>query len=65
MVVRDGPEAVNKALYDAVHEMSWSNDGQVYRSILPGGLMLRRTWHYNEVQYPDIVAAAAQKGTRR
>ena len=57
----DGPEAVNKALYDAVHEMSWSSDGQVYRSIFLVGDAPPHM-DYNEVQYADIVAAAAQKG---
>src|SRR5690606_8347131 len=29
----DGPESVNRALYDAVHEMSWSQDTSSYRVV--------------------------------
>ena len=57
----DGPESVNKALYEAIHEMSWSDDGQVYRSVFLVGDAPPHM-DYNEVQYPEIIATATRKG---
>lgn len=57
----DTPESVNKALYDAVHNISWSQDEQAYQVIF---LLGDAPPHmdYNEVRYPEIVASALQKG---
>jgi Mg-chelatase subunit ChlD len=57
----DTPESVNKALYDAVHNMSWSQGEQAYQVIFLVGDAPPHM-DYNEVQYPEIVAAALQKG---
>jgi Mg-chelatase subunit ChlD len=57
----DGPESVNKALYDAVHEMSWSQGEQVYRAIFLVGDAPPHM-DYNEVQYPEIIADARSRG---
>jgi Mg-chelatase subunit ChlD len=57
----DGPESVNKALYDAVHSMSWSNGEQAYQTIFLVGDAPPHT-DYQEVQYPAIVASANEKG---
>lgn len=57
----DGPESVNKALYDAVHAMSWSDRDQSYRTIFLVGDAPPHM-DYNEVQYPAIMAAAREKG---
>jgi Mg-chelatase subunit ChlD len=57
----DTPESVNRALYDAVHEMSWSAGQQAYRVIFLVGDAPPHT-DYNEMQYPAIVAAARGKG---
>jgi Mg-chelatase subunit ChlD len=57
----DGPESVNKALYDAVHGISWSHADQAYQVIFLVGDAPPHM-DYNEVQYPEIVAAAAGKG---
>jgi len=57
----DGPESVNKALYDAVHTMSWSDRDQAYQTIFLVGDAPPHM-DYNEVQYPAIMAAAREKG---
>jgi Mg-chelatase subunit ChlD len=57
----DGPESVNKALYDAVHSMSWSKGGQAYQTIFLVGDAPPHM-DYQEVQYPAIVASAKDKG---
>lgn len=57
----DGPESVNKGLYDAVHSMSWSEASQVYQAIFLVGDAPPHM-DYNEVQYPAIVASANKKG---
>ena len=57
----DTPESVNKALYDAVHDMSWSQDEQAYQVIFLVGDAPPQM-DYNEVRYPAIVADALEKG---
>ena len=57
----DGPESVNEALYDAVHNISWSRDDQAYQVIFLVGDAPPHM-DYNEVRYPEIVASAAEKG---
>ena len=57
----DTPESVNKALYDAVHQMSWSRQDQAYQVIFLVGDAPPHM-DYNEVQYPEIVAAALDRG---
>ena len=57
----DTPESVNKALFDAVHGMSWSQGDQAYRVIFLIGDAPPHM-DYNEVRYPMIVADALEKG---
>ena len=57
----DTPESVNKALYDAVHNMSWSQEDQAYQVIFLVGDAPPHM-DYNEVRYPEIVASALEKG---
>ena len=57
----DGPESVNKALYDAVHNISWSQEDQAYQVIFLVGDAPPHM-DYNEVRYPEIVASALEKG---
>ena len=57
----DTPESVNKALYDAVHNMSWSQEDQAYQVIFLVGDAPPHM-DYNEVQYPEIIASALEKG---
>ena len=57
----DTPESVNKALYDAVHNMSWSQGDQAYQAIFLVGDAPPHM-DYNEVRYPEIIASALNKG---
>jgi Mg-chelatase subunit ChlD len=57
----DTPESVNKALYDAVHNMSWSQGEQAYQAIFLVGDAPPHM-DYNEVRYPEIIASALAKG---
>ena len=57
----DTPESVNKALYDAVHGMSWSQVDQAYQVIFLVGDAPPHM-DYKEVRYPAIVADALEKG---
>jgi Mg-chelatase subunit ChlD len=58
----DGPESVNKGLFDAVHHMSWSQDPQAYKVVFLVGDAPPHMDYQDDVQYPEIVAAAAHKG---
>ncbi len=57
----DTPESVNQALYDAVHNMSWSAGKQAYQVVFLVGDAPPHM-DYNEVRYPEIVASAIEKG---
>ncbi len=57
----DTPESVNAALYDAVHNMSWSEGEQAYQVIFLVGDAPPHM-DYNEARYPEIVASALEKG---
>ncbi len=57
----DTPESVNKALYDAVHNMSWSQGERAYQAIFLVGDAPPHM-DYNEVRYPEIIASALDKG---
>jgi Mg-chelatase subunit ChlD len=58
----DGPESVNQALYDAVHDMSWSNDSNVYKTVFLVGDAPPHMDYDNDVKYPVTLQAAARKG---
>jgi hypothetical protein len=57
----DTPESVNKALYDDVNTISWSEQDQAYKVIFLVGDAPPHM-DYNEVRYPEIVASALEKG---
>jgi Mg-chelatase subunit ChlD len=57
----DGPESVNQALYEAVNNISWSEQDQAYQVIFLVGDAPPHM-DYNEVRYPEIVASAMNKG---
>ena len=57
----DTPESVNRALYDAVHRMSWSEGEQAYQVVFLVGDAPPHM-DYNEVRFPQIVASATEKG---
>jgi Mg-chelatase subunit ChlD len=58
----DTPESVNKALYDAVHGISWSRGSQAYQVIFLVGDAPPHMDYQDDVKYPEIVAAAKSKG---
>ena len=58
----DGPESVNQALYDAVHDISWSDDSNVYKTIFLVGDAPPHMNYDNDVKYPVTLQAAARKG---
>jgi Mg-chelatase subunit ChlD len=58
----DGPESVNKGLFDAVHMMSWSQDPQAYKVVFLVGDAPPHMDYQDDVKYPDVVAAAVAKG---
>ena len=57
----DTPESVNKALFEAVHSMSWSEQDEAYQAIFLVGDAPPHM-DYNEVRYPEIIATAMNKG---
>lgn len=58
----DGPESVNKGLFDAVHQMAWSQADQAYQVIFLVGDAPPHMDYQDEVRYPEILASAAEKG---
>ena len=58
----DGPESVNQALYDAIHNMTWSQDASTYRVIFLIGDAPAHMDYQDDVKYPVSLAAARQKG---
>ena len=57
----DTPESVNQALYEAVHDMSWSREERAYQVIFLVGDAPPHM-DYDELRYPAIVAAANERG---
>ena len=58
----DGPESVNQALYDAVHNVSWNHDSNVYKVVFLVGDAPPHMDYRNDVKYPVTLTAAARKG---
>ena len=58
----DTPESVNQALFEAVHNISWSQDSQAYQTVFLVGDAPPHMDYQDEATYPEIVAAAAGKG---
>lgn len=58
----DTPESVNQALFDAVHNISWSQDSKAYRAVFLVGDAPPHMDYQDEVTYPEIMAAATGKG---
>lgn len=58
----DGPESVNQALDDAVNRISWSEDGQVYKTVFLVGDAPPHMDYQDDVKYPQTINAALQKG---
>jgi len=58
----DGPESVNKALYDAVHKISWSQNQNTYKVIFLVGDAPPHMDYHNDIQYPETINIANDKG---
>lgn len=58
----DSPESVNKALYDALHEISWSRDQKAYQVVFLVGDAPPHMDYQDEPRYPQIVASAKERG---
>jgi Mg-chelatase subunit ChlD len=58
----DGPESVNQALHDAVHDMSWSADSNTYKVVFLVGDAPPHMDYHNDVKYPVTLEAARRKG---
>ena len=58
----DMPESVNAGLSAALDDMSWSNRDQAYQVIFLVGDAPPHTDYQDELQYPQILAEARQRG---
>ncbi len=58
----DEAESVNQALYEAVHNISWSQDPQAYQVVFLVGDAPPHMDYQNDVKYPVTTAAARKKG---
>ena len=58
----DGPESVNAALYDAIHNVSWSQDDSTYRVVFLVGDAPPHMDYRDDVKYPVTLAAAKRNG---
>jgi Mg-chelatase subunit ChlD len=58
----DVPEAVNEALHDAIHKISWSQNPDSYKVVFLVGDAPPQMNYPDDVKYPDTLAIAASKG---
>jgi Mg-chelatase subunit ChlD len=58
----DFPEAVNEALHDAVHKITWSQDDDAYKVIFLVGDAPPHMNYPDDVKYPETLAIARQRG---
>ena len=57
----DGPESVNQALREAIENIHWSQDGQVYKTVFLVGDAPPHNYS-DEMQMPQILQNAGQRG---
>ncbi len=60
----DGPESVNQALHDAVNAISWGQEPNAYRVVFLVGDAPPHMDYQDDVQYPQTLALAKQRGIR-
>ena len=60
----DGPESVNQALYEAINAISWGQDQNAYRVVFLVGDAPPHLDYQDDVQYPQSLAQAKQRGIR-
>ena len=58
----DGPESVNQALHDAIHDISWSQDPNAYKVVFLVGDAPPHMDYQDEVKYPETIKVAKSKG---
>jgi len=58
----DFPEAVNEALHDAVHRISWTQDDGAYKVIFLVGDAPPQMHYPDDVKYPEILKVARERG---
>jgi Mg-chelatase subunit ChlD len=58
----DTPESVNQALGDAIERISWSQDSSTYKVVFLVGDAPPHTDYSQDRQYPEILAAARERG---
>jgi len=58
----DTPESVNQALFEAVNNISWSQDQQAYRVVFLVGDAPPHMDYPDEASFPETLAAATAKG---
>ena len=58
----DGPESVNQALHEAVHQISWTQDSDAYKVVFLVGDAPPHMDYPNEVRYPATLAEATRRG---
>lgn len=58
----DFPEAVNEALHEAVHRMSWSQDSQAYKVVFLVGDAPPQMNYADDIKYPQTLKLAARRG---
>ncbi len=57
----DGPESVNQAINEAVHEFRWGGSDRTYRVIFLVGDSPPHMDYRNDMQYPKVARAAVEK----
>lgn len=60
----DAPESVNQALHEAVHAISWGQEPNAYRVVFLVGDAPPHMDYQDDVQYPQTLALAKQRGIR-
>ena len=58
----DGPESVNQALHDAIHDISWSQDPNAYKVVFLVGDAPPHMDYQDDVKYPTTIKLAKSKG---
>src|SRR5512134_1107372 len=51
----DGPESVNRALHDAIHQVSWSQQAGTYKVVFLVGDAPPHMDYQDDVKYPDTL----------
>ncbi len=58
----DSPESVNQALYEAVNNMTWSQDQNTYKVVFLVGDAPAHMDYQDDVKYPETIKVAKSKG---